>query len=367
MDANGRFKVGFIGCGNISDTYLRAIQRFPILEVVACADLNLARAEAKAAQFGIKALTVDQLLADPDIQIVINLTIPAAHHPVALAAIRAGKHVYNEKPLSLNRKDAQELLTVAAEKGVRVGGAPDTFLGAAHQTCRKLIDDGLIGTPVAVTAFMMGHGPERWHPDPEFFYKPGAGPLFDMGPYYLTALINLLGPIQNVTAAARISFPERVIGSQPKAGTVIKVEVPTHTVGLLHFASGALGTLITSFDVWASELPRIEIYGSEGTLNVPDPNWFDGVVRVKRYDHPEWQVIPLTHTYTDNLRSVGVADMAWAIREGRAHRASGEQTAHVLDVMETIHESAAQGRQLPVQSSCTRPAPLPTGETGLDR
>ncbi len=361
-----RMKVGVIGCGNISDTYFSAGRKFPVLEFVACADLDLRRAEAQAAKYGLRACTVDQLLADPDIELVINLTVPGAHYAVALSVIEAGKHAYNEKPLALTRAEGAALLEAAQRKNVRLGGAPDTFLSGPQQTARKLIDDGYIGRPVAATAFMMGHGPEAWHPDPEFFYKPGAGPLYDMGPYYLTALINLLGPVRSITAAAQISFPEREITSQPKHGTLIKVEVPTHTVGLLHFASGALGTLITSFDVWAAELPRMEIYGSEGTLSVPDPNLFDGVVRGFHHEKAGWETIPLTHGLTENSRSVGAADLAEAVHEGRPQRASGELVFHVLDVMQTIHEAAAQGHTLPMNSTCERPAPLPALNAGRD-
>lgn len=359
--------VGIIGCGNISNAYLTAACRFPILRLAAVSDMDMARAQAKAAEHGLVAKPVDQLLADPDIDLIINLTVPRAHFTVAMQAIEAGKHIHNEKPLALTRDEGKALLDAAAAKGVRVGSAPDTFLGGALQTCRKIIDDGLIGRPVAATAFMMGHGPEAWHPDPEFFYKFGAGPLFDMGPYYLTALIHLLGGIEGVTAATRISFPERVIGSQPKAGQVIKVEVPTHVVGLLHFAGGALGTLITSFDVWASELPRIEIYGSEGTLSVPDPNNFTGKVRLRRHDKPEWQEIPLSHGFTDNLRSIGAAEMALALRQDRPHRASGALAFHVLDTMQTIYESAEQGRYLALNSVVERPQALAVDGEGLER
>jgi predicted dehydrogenase len=358
--------IGIIGCGNISNAYITASKQFRILNMVGCADLDFGRAQAKAAEHGIKAYTVDDILADPDIHILINLTVPAAHYDVAMKIIAAGKHVYNEKPLTLNRTDGLALLDAAKAKGVRVGCAPDTFLGGGHQTCRKLIDDGWIGKPIAATAFMMGHGPEGWHPDPEFFYKSGAGPLFDMGPYYLTWLIDFLGPIAGVTAATRISFPERMIGSAAKYGQIIQVEVPTHVVGLLHFESGALGTLITSFDVWESALPRIEIYGSEGTISVPDPNTFDGIIRVSRYHHEDWQEVPFTHGYTEGLRSIGVADMAHAIRENRPHRASGDLAFHVLDTMQTIIESAEQGKYLPLSRSCERPAALPIGKSGLE-
>ena len=261
-----KVKVGLIGCGNISDIYLKNCTRFDILDVVACADLDMARAQAKAQQYGIpQALTASDLLADPAIDLVLNLTTPNAHAEIALAAVQAGKSIYNEKPLTIRRDDAQALLAAAAGKGVLVGGAPDTFMGGGLQTCRKLIDDGLIGKPVSAVAFMTCHGHESWHPDPEFYYKVGGGPMFDMGPYYLTALVALIGPVQRVTGATQITFRERLITSQPKAGTRISVDVPTHVTGLLEFADGATGMIMTSFDVWASELPIIEIHGTEGT------------------------------------------------------------------------------------------------------
>jgi predicted dehydrogenase len=359
---NSRTRIGVIGCGNISPIYLQAGKRFEILEVAACADIDLERAKARAAEFDIpKACSVEELLADPDIDIVVNLTIPKAHGPVGLTVLQAGKSVYNEKPLAALREEAQPLLTTARERGLRVGGAPDTFLGGGLQTCRKLIDDGVIGEPVAATAFMMGHGHESWHPDPEFYYQVGGGPMFDMGPYYLTALINLLGPVRRVTGSTRISFPERTITSQPKYGTKIEVKTPTHIAGVLDFASGAIGTIITSFDVWGHHAPIIEIYGSEGTLSVPDPNTFGGVVRVRKAREQEWVEVPLTHGYTQNSRGLGVADMAYAIRSGRQHRANGELAYHVLDIMHAIHDASREGRHVELTSTCERPAPLPVG------
>lgn len=357
-----RMRIGIIGCGNISPIYLQAGKRFEILEVAACADIEMARAKARAAEFAIpKACSVEELLADPEIDIVVNLTIPKAHGPVGLSVLEAGKSVYNEKPLTALREEAQQLLTTARIKGLRVGGAPDTFLGGAIQTCRKLIDDGVIGEPVAATAFMMGHGHESWHPDPAFYYQIGGGPMFDMGPYYLTALVNLLGPVRRVTGSARISFPERTITSQPKYGTKIAVKTPTHIAGVLDFANGAIGTIITSFDVWAHHAPIIEIYGSEGTLSVPDPNGFGGIVRVRKAGEKEWTDMPLTHGYTQNSRGLGVADMAYALRSGRPHRANGELAYHVLDIMHAIHDASREGRHVELVSTCERPAALPVG------
>ncbi len=364
-----KVKIGIVGCGNISDIYLSKAQTFDVLEVAACSDLIMERAEAKARKHGIpRAVPVDVLLADPEIQIVVNLTIPNAHAQVGLTALEAGKSVYNEKPLAIRREDGQKMLALAKKHGLRVGGAPDTFLGAGIQTCRKLIDDGLIGTPVAATAFMLCHGHESWHPDPEFYYKAGGGPMFDMGPYYLTALVNLIGPVRRVTGSARITFPERTITSQPKNGTVITVDTPTHLAGVLDFANGAIGTIITSFDAWAAELPRIEIYGSLGTLSVPDPNSFGGPVRLWRSSKKEWEEVPLTHGHAENSRSLGVADMATAIRSGRAHRANGDLTYHVLDIMHAIHDASREGKHILLESTCERPAALPVGlpENRLD-
>ncbi|BCX05824.1 MAG: oxidoreductase [Candidatus Roseilinea sp.] len=353
--------VGIIGCGNISPVYFRACKSLEILRLVGCADLDMARAESRAHEFDTRAFSVESLLAHPDVQIVINLTIPKAHGEVGIAALEAGKSVYNEKPLALSREEAQRMLALAREKGLRVGGAPDTFMGAGIQTCRKLIDEGAIGQPVAATAFMLCHGHESWHPDPEFYYQPGGGPMFDMGPYYLTALVTLIGPVQRVTGSARITFPERTITSQPKHGQKIAVRVPTHVAGVLDFASGAIGTIVTSFDVWTQSMPCIEIYGSEGSLQVPDPNTFGGPVRIAKAGEKDWTDVPLTHAYSKQSRGLGVADMAYAIQSGRPHRANGELTYHVLDIMHAIHEASAEGRHIHLESTCERPAPLPAG------
>ncbi len=355
-------KVGVVGCGNISSIYFKMLKTFPILEVAACADLIPERAQAQAAAFGVpRACSVKELLADPEIKIVVNLTIPKAHAEVAFAALEAGKCVHNEKPLAITREDGKHMLALAQARGLRVGGAPDTFLGGGIQTCRKLIDDGWIGEPVAATAFMTCHGHESWHPDPEFYYKVGGGPMFDMGPYYLTALVNLLGPVRRVTGSARVTFPTRTITSAPKHGTVIQVDVPTHVAGVMDFASGAVGTIITSFDVWAAQLPRIEIYGSAGSLSVPDPNIFGGPVRVLRAGAREWSEVPLTHGYAENYRGVAVADMAYGLLSGRPHRASGELTYHVLDIMHAFHDASREGRHVELESTCQRPAALPLG------
>jgi predicted dehydrogenase len=320
------------------------------------------RAQTKSELHGVPCVyTTAEMLADPEIEIVVNLTPPLVHAEISLQVVKAGKSVYDEKPLAAFREDAQQILAIAAEKGVRVGGAPDTFMGAGLQTCRKLIDEGAIGVPVAATAFMLGHGPENWHPDPEFFYKVGGGPMFDMGPYYLTAMVSLLGPVKRVTGTTRISFAEREIGSEPKKGQKITVETPTHVVGLLEFEAGPVATLITSFDVWKSSLPRIEIYGSEGTLIVPDPNTFGGPVVLWKAGAKEGEDVELVPIRAQNSRSLGVADMATAIRSGRAHRANGVMAYHVLDLMHTIHDASRLGKHIEMTSTCTRPAPMPVG------
>lgn len=355
-----KVNVGIIGCGNISDRYFQWCAKFDILNVTACADLDMSRAQAKAEQYHVRALTVDQLLADPEIQIIINLTIPQAHAEVDLAAIAAGKSVHSEKPLALTREDGKRILDAARAKGVLVGCAPDTFLGGGLQTCRKLIDEGWIGTPVAATAFMVGHGHESWHPDPVFYYKAGGGPMLDMGPYYLTALVHLLGPVKRVTGSSKITFPQRVITSQPKYGQVIDVDVTTHLAAVLDFAAGPVGTVIMSFDVWSHNLPRIEIYGSEGSLSVPDPNTFRGPVKIRRAGADQWSELPLSHS-VDVERGIGVADMAYALTTGRKHRASGDLAYHVLDVMLAVDDASHTGRHIDITSTVERPAPLPLG------
>lgn len=357
-------RVGIVGCGNISSAYINGCRQFDFLEIAAVTDIVPEAAHAKAAEHHVpRVLTVEELLNDPDIDIVINLTVPAVHAEVSLAAIAAGKHVYSEKPLAISRADGRAILYAAAGRGVRVGCAPDTFLGGGLQTCRKLIDDGAIGEPVAATAFMMGHGPEGWHPNPAFFYQTGAGPLFDMGPYYVTALVHLLGPVQSVAAMARISFTERIATSEARRGERLPVNVPTHVAGTLAMAAGPLATMVTSFDVWGHSMPRIEIYGSEGSLSVPDPNTFGGPVRLLRAGSSAWEEVPLTHSDTVR-RGIGVADMALGIADGTPHRASGELAYHILDVMHSFYDSSDEGHHIQLLSSCEQPAALPVAWVG---
>ncbi|MDR3689786.1 MAG: Gfo/Idh/MocA family oxidoreductase [Fimbriimonas sp.] len=349
-------RIGIIGVGNISGIYLKNLKEFRSTEIVAVADIDADRARFVAEKHGIpQAMAPKALLASADVEFVLNLTIPNAHGPIAIAAAQAGKHVYNEKPLCISMEDAKTLLDTAKSKGVLVGSAPDTFLGGGIQTCRALIDSGAIGEPVAANAFMMGRGHESWHPSPEFYYQLGGGPMFDMGPYYLTALVNLIGPVKRVAASARISFPTRTITSQPKAGTVIQVETPTHLCGAIDFVNGAIGQVTMSFDVYSSPLPNIVIYGSEGTLVVPDPNGFGGQPMLKQAKDTEFHAVELTHGYTEGERGIGVVDMCYAIRNGGAHRASGDLAYHVLEVMHAFAKSSDSDKHVHLESQVERP------------
>lgn len=355
-------KIGLVGCGNISDVYLQNLRRFEGLEVAVCADLDGARARSQAAKHGVPhACTTEALVTDPAVECVLDLTPPAAHFEIARRALEAGKHAYNEKPLAASRAEGRQLLDAARRRGLRIGCAPDTFLGAGLQTCRKALDAGLVGAPVAATAFMMYAGHEQWHPDPEFFYQPGAGPLFDMGPYYLTALVHLLGSVRRVCASAKTTYAERVIATGPKRGTRFPVGAPTHVAAVLDFDGGATAMLMMSFDGWYHELPVLEVYGTEGSMSVPDPNTFGGTVRVRRARTETWEPLPTAFGYAENSRGLGLADMAEAIRAGRPHRASGELAFHVLDVMEACYESSREGRHIEVSSRCGRPEPMREG------
>lgn len=353
-------RVGLIGCGVISGAYLKASETFPILDFAACADLNPEAARDAEARFGVAATSVDDLLARDDIEVVLNLTIPAAHAEVNTAALQAGKHVYCEKPFALEAQQGQAVLDLAAVRDLRVGCAPDTFLGGGHQTVRNCVDAGTIGRPVAGTAFFMNRGHESWHPAPEFYYQPGGGPLFDMGPYYLTALVHLLGPVRCVAAIGGRAFEQRTITSKPKQGEKITVEVDTHSAGTLEFENGAIVTVVMSFDVSLHSNRFIELHGTKRSLATPDPNGFGGVVRVSGDDR-DWTETPLTHGYLDNMRSIGLADMCVAIRRGRAHRCSGSLAFHVLEVMEAFGRSSGERRHVEIVSTTERPEPLPIG------
>ncbi|MDQ0473328.1 Gfo/Idh/MocA family protein [Labrys wisconsinensis] len=353
--------IGIIGCGTISPAYLKAAAGFPILSIKGLADLDPAAAERRAAEFGLRARSIDELLADPAIEIVVNLTIPKAHVEVGLKAIAAGKHVHSEKPLGITTAEAAPLLAAAKARGLRVGCAPDTFLGGGQQACRALVDEGAIGTPIAGTAFFMCPGHESWHPNPGFYYAAGGGPMLDMGPYYVTALVNLLGPVARVAGVATRLRGERLITSEPLNGTVIPVEVATHVAGTLEFVSGAAVSIAMSFDVPRHRHSCIELYGSDAALIVPDPNHFGGEIALAP-PRGDWRTMPTEHAYADgNYRSIGVADMAHAIRTGRPHRASGELGFHVLEVMEAFQRSSDEGRHIAIETRPARPAPLPPG------
>jgi predicted dehydrogenase len=356
-----RVGVGIIGCGNISPAYLKAAEGFPILKIVGLADANPDAAKARAKEFGLKARSIEAMLEDPVVEIILNLTVPKAHVEVGLTAIAAGKHVHSEKPLGVTVAEARKLMRAAEAKGVRVGCAPDTFLGGAHQTARKLIDEGAIGRPIGGTAFFMCPGHESWHPNPGFYYLAGGGPMLDMGPYYITDLVNLLGPVARVSGTTTRLRNERLITSEPLEGTRIPVEVATHVTGTLGFVSGAVVSVIMSFDVPKHRHAPIEIYGEKASLNVPDPNYFGGEIELAK-PRGEWRVVPTEHGYADgNYRIIGVADMAHAIRSGRPHRASGALAFHVLEVMEAFQRSSDSGAVVTIDSRPERPAALPVG------
>jgi len=356
-----RVGIGVIGCGNISPAYLKAARFFPILEIRALADLDSQAAAARANEFNLRATSIEALLTDPKIEIILNLTIPKAHVEVSLKAIEAGKHVHSEKPLGVATAEARKLVKAAAKHGLRVGCAPDTFLGGAHQTCRKLIDEGRIGRPIGGTAYFMCPGHERWHPNPAFYYQEGGGPMLDMGPYYITDLVNMLGPVARVAGMATKLRSKRLITSEPRRGEKISVRTATHVVGNLEFVNGAVVSMAMSFDVARHKHAPIELYGAAGALMVPDPNFFGGEIQIATADD-DWAPVATEHAYADgNYRIIGAADMATAIREDRPHRANGELAYHVLEVMEAFQRSSESGRFMAIKSRPGRPAPLPTG------
>lgn len=337
-----KIKIGVVGCGNISGIYFENLTTvFDNTEVYACADLEESKAKEAAEKWGIPhIMTLEQMLDCAEISILLVLTTPQSHYDICKRALNAGKHTYVEKPLSLDAAQGRELMALAEERGLLLGGAPDTFLGAGIQTCKKLIDAGFIGEITGASAFMVCHGHESWHPAPEFYYQKGGGPLFDMGPYYLTALVSLVGRVQEVCSMQNAAFSERLITSEPKRGKKITVEVPTHTAGLLRFTNGAVGTLVTSFDVWGSTLPRIELYGTKGALIVPDPNCFGGPVLLKTDVSEDFKEIPLAAPYENNSRGLGVSYMARCIAEGTTeHPANVKLTSHVLDIMCALDQS----------------------------
>ena len=360
VNVESPLRIGVVGCGKIVGQYLESFRRLADVRLVAVADLDAERARAVADDYGqgVRAVSVEELLAAPDVDLVLNLTVPAAHAEVALAAIAAGKAVYGEKPLAASAAEARRVLDAAREAGVVVGCAPDTVLGTGIQTARKAIDDGLIGAPVAATVTMVTPGHERWHPNPDFYYVHGGGPLLDMGPYYVTALVTLLGPVASVIGAASHTRTERVIGSGPRAGEKIPVEIDTHVTGVLVHESGALSTLVMSFDAVATQSANIEVHGPLGTLAVPDPNHFDGETRLRSLDGTGWETLPVSAGYVDSGRGYGIADLA-ATPEGEEPRAGGTLAYHVLDVMESLLDSAHAGKAVAVASRAERPRAVP--------
>jgi predicted dehydrogenase len=354
----GQTGIGIIGCGVISDAYLKSLLQFEHLDVRGLADLRPEAAAAVAQKHGLQAMSVDALLRDDSIEIVVNLTLPAAHVQVDMQVLAAGKHVYAEKPLALNLAQAQPLMELATQRNLRIGSAPDTFLGGGHQACRALVDAGKLGQIVAGTAFFMCPGHERWHPAPAFYYQTGGGPMLDMGPYYITVLVNLLGPVSRVTGMTSRLRKQRPITSQPLNGQIMIVEVDTHVTGTLEFANGALISVATSFDVPKHGCKPIELHGTEASMQVPDPNRFGGPINMASAGQ-DWTEREITHVYADgNFRGLGVADMAMGLRTGQAHRASGQLAYHVLEVMEAFGASAATGRHVSIQSKVERPAPM---------
>ena len=361
--------VGVIGCGNISTAYFTLAPLFRGIEMRACADINMDAARARAKEFGLRAETVEELLGDDAVDIVVNLTVPAVHYEVSRQALDAGKHVYSEKPFVLSVKEGLDLKKRAERKKLRVGSAPDTFLGGAHQLARHLIDSGKVGRITSGTCYVMSHGMEHWHPNPDFFFQPGAGPVLDVGPYYVSDLIQLIGPVSRVAAISSIPAKERTITSKPRAGEKIPVNTPTTIHAVLEFVDGAVVTLNASWDVWKHGHAPIELYGEEGTIFVPDPNFFGGEVRyTKRGDAvkklPKWDhplAVPNQKHATGmmaNYRTAGLADMALAIMEGRPHRCSMEAALHAIEVMTGVLKSGETGRFVAMQTTCERPAAL---------
>jgi len=356
-----KIKIGIVGIGDISGIYLKNITTlYKEIEIIGVCDLIREKAEKAKEEYNIPKIydTMHDVFKDPEVDIVLNLTRPYEHFDVTKAALEAGKHVYSEKPLAATFEEGKKLATLAEEKKLMLGGAPDTFMGAGIQTCRKLIDDGFIGTPVGAAAFMVCRGHESWHPDPEFYYKHGGGPMMDMGPYYLTSLVNLLGGVSGVTGITKTSFEQRTITSEPKNGTIVDVDVPTYVTGIMNFDNGAIGTIFTTFDVHYDTQARFEIYGSKGTLILPDPNYFGGPIKLLRPEQGDYKEMPLVFDYDDNSRALGLADMAKALQTGRGYRASYKQTLHVLEILTSFEKSSNEGKYISLETSYEREIPM---------
>jgi predicted dehydrogenase len=359
--------IGVVGCGNIAMTYMRNAGLFEGVELKGCADISPDMAKLRAGEYGVPAMGVDELLAASEIDLVLNLTVPAAHFDVSMAALAAGKHVFTEKPLGVTAAEGRQLVAEADRRGLKLGSAPDTFLGAAGRRARRLVDEGAIGKPVVGTAFMFGRGMEHWHPNPQFYYRPGGGPVLDMGPYYLTTLVNLVGPVRRVTAVTGRGQTERLItAGGPFEGTRFPVETPTTALSLLEFASGAVVTFGASWDVFRHSNPPIELHGTEGSLSLPDPDTFGGAVSLSArgadwtfhasetdsFGAINWPYAAPTRA---NYRMLGVADLARSIAEGREPRASGALALHVLEIMEAILLSGETGEGIPIETQIPRP------------
>jgi predicted dehydrogenase len=368
-------RVGLVGCGNISDIYLTNALRFRDIRFTACADIDPRASARQGGRYAIAARSVKALLASEDVDIVLNLTIPEAHAEVSLAAIDAGKHVYSEKPLATHVHDGEAIVAAAKAKNLRVGAAPDTVLGAGIQQARRILDAGEIGRPLTGLAAVLSHGMEHWHPNPAFFFRLGAGPVFDMGPYYISTLVTLLGPVESVQAMGQIGFVERMVTTAGSAmiGQTIKVETFTSVQALLEFRSGAQVTFLASWDVWKHGVLPIELHGETGSLRIPDPNWFGGDLQLAEV-RGDWRRVatdgcvfgaanwPKAAPTQANYRGLGLAEMARAIAEGRPHRANGEVALHVLEVMAKILEAATEKRAMEIHHPCARPEPLGESE-----
>lgn len=368
-------RIGIVGCGNISDIYIRNLRRFGAVRLAACADVHHELARSKAELNGIAAIGVDELVASGDVDIILNLTPPAVHAEVSLRCLAAGKHVYSEKPLATTLADGQAIVALAESKGLRVGVAPDTILGAAAQKARRLIDEGAIGQPILGTAAVLSHGMEAWHPNPAFFFQAGGGPVLDMGPYYVASLVSLLGPVGTVRAVGRIGNPRRVVGAResPRFGESIDVSVPTSTAAILSFESGCDVTFVASWDVWRHGLPPIELHGTEGSIRLPDPNWFGGDLLLSHRGVP-WQTLAtereafgrsdfrLGDQMVANYRGLGLVDMAHSIESGRPHRLGGSFGLHVLAVLTAIQDATATGGAVSISIGAERPAPMDRDE-----
>lgn len=353
-----KMRVGIVGCGNISGIYLKNLTNlYRQVEVTHVCDVVKERAEVAAKEYSIPrhSTTMEELIGDSNVDIVLNLGRTFEHYEITEAALKAGKPVYSEKPLGITFEEGKKLLKLSKETGIPLGCAPDTFLGSSIQTCRKLIESGMIGEVIGASAFMVCRGHESWHPNPDFYYKPGGGPMLDMGPYYITALVNLMGGIKRVSGMAKKSFAKRTITSEPHFGEAIDVEVDTYVKGLMEFESGAIGSIFTTFDVYDSQTPHIEIYGSEGTLQVPDPDGFGGEIKLYRPETESYFTIPAMFPYTGNCRGLGLADMAKAIQTGREIRANADRALHVLEVMCGFIKSSDEKRQIHMETVFTKP------------